>query len=199
MWWKVERQETDTQIGKGNTVLHDLYCSVITKQEFSNTTKLSILKSVFVLILTYVYESWVMTKKMSTQMQAPKMEFLQEVHGVTKGHIDARLRPGQETSLVPPYLNLSYCGIKCPALMKKLVTLLQLFGTSQYSAPRTLCPLVMPWCHTSRQSAQLWNSKCPECRTTSPNSNWENTTTLVQPCIQNAKRKTREAPIFYWI
>jgi len=35
-------------------------------------------------------------------------------------------------------------------------------------------PSLHPWCDTSRQSAQLWNSQSPECRNTSPN--WENTT-----------------------
>jgi len=48
-----------------------------------------------------------------------------------------------------------------------------------------------PWCDTSRQIAQLWNSKSPERRTTFPN--WENTTTVVRPRIQNAPRKTCEA------
>ena len=43
------------------------------------------------------------------------------------------------------------------------------------------------WCDTSRQIVQLWNSQSPEGRSTS--SNWENTTTLVRPCIQNAPQK----------
>ena len=46
-------------------------------------------------------------------------------------------------------------------------------------------------CDTSRHSAQLWNSKSPECRATS--SSREAPGTLVRPCIQNAPRKTGEA------
>jgi len=40
-----------------NAVLRELYCSVVTKRELSNSAKLSILKSVFVPILTYGHES----------------------------------------------------------------------------------------------------------------------------------------------
>ena len=43
---------------------------------------------------------------------------------MTKGRAEVRLRLGQDTSLAPPYLNLSYFEIKCPALKKKLAILL---------------------------------------------------------------------------
>jgi len=56
-------EEIDTRIGNANAVLRELYRSVVTKWELSNTTKLSVFKSVFVPILTYGHESWVMTKK----------------------------------------------------------------------------------------------------------------------------------------
>jgi len=42
----------DTLIGKANAVLHELYCSVVTKRELSKTAKLSVFKSVFFPILT---------------------------------------------------------------------------------------------------------------------------------------------------
>ena len=46
-------EEIDTRTGKANAVLCELYRSVVTKRELSNTAKLSAFKSVFVLILTY--------------------------------------------------------------------------------------------------------------------------------------------------
>ena len=46
-----------------NAVLRELYRSVVTKRELSNTAELSVFKSVFVPILTYGDESWVMTEK----------------------------------------------------------------------------------------------------------------------------------------
>jgi len=41
------REERDTRICKTNAVLRQLYRSVATKQELSNTAKLSVFKSVF--------------------------------------------------------------------------------------------------------------------------------------------------------
>jgi len=61
---------------KVNAVLREFYCSVVTKRELSNIAKLSVFKSVFVPILTYDPESWVMTERIPTQVQAPKMGFL---------------------------------------------------------------------------------------------------------------------------
>ena len=56
--------EADGWIAKDNAVFHELYRCVVTKRE-SNTVKLSVCKSVFVPILTYGLESWVMTEIMS--------------------------------------------------------------------------------------------------------------------------------------
>jgi len=99
-------EEIDTRIGKSNAVLRKLHRSVATKRELSNTAKLSVFKPVFVPILTYGHEFWVMTERILTQAQAPKMGFLRRDHGVTKGRTEVRLCPGQEISLAPPYLNL---------------------------------------------------------------------------------------------
>jgi len=57
VWRKLERQEIDTRIGKANAVLREIYRSVTTNRELSNTTKLSVFKSIFVPILTYGHES----------------------------------------------------------------------------------------------------------------------------------------------
>ena len=83
LWQKEEPQEIDTRIGKANVVLRELYCSVLTKRELSNTAKLSVFKSIFVPILSYGHESWVMTERILTRVQAPKLGFLRRVHGVT--------------------------------------------------------------------------------------------------------------------
>jgi len=56
-----QKNEVDKRISKANAVLRELQRSVVTKQELSNTAKLSVLKSVFVPILTYGHESRVMT------------------------------------------------------------------------------------------------------------------------------------------
>jgi len=69
-------EEIDTRISKANAVLLELDHSVVTTRELSNNTKLSVFKSVFVPILTYGPESWVMTERISVQVQAPELEFL---------------------------------------------------------------------------------------------------------------------------
>jgi len=89
-------EERDTRIGKANAFLRELCRSVAAKRELSNTAKLSVFKSVFVPILTHGHESWVMTKRIFTQVQAPKMGFRRRVHGVTKGRTEVRLRSGKK-------------------------------------------------------------------------------------------------------
>ena len=55
--------ELDTCIGKASAVMCQLYRSVALKQELSTKAKLSVFRSVFVPILTYGNEYWVMTRK----------------------------------------------------------------------------------------------------------------------------------------
>jgi len=110
-------------------------------------------------------ESWVKTKRKLTQVQVPEMGSLRS-HGATQGCIEVRWHPGQEASLVPPCSNLRSFGSKCTVLKKTLATLLGVFGATQWFGSRdTVPPSLRPWCDTSQQSAQLWNSQSPECRT----------------------------------
>ena len=41
-------------------------------------------KTVFVPILTYGHESWVMTERVRSEVQASEMRFLQKIEGVTQ-------------------------------------------------------------------------------------------------------------------
>ena len=65
--------EADGWIAKDNAVLHELFRSVVTKRE-SSTEKPSVFRSVFVLILAYDLESWVMTEIIS-QVQVAERDF----------------------------------------------------------------------------------------------------------------------------
>ena len=57
-----------------------------------------------------------------------------------QGHNEVRWRPGQETSLAPPFSNLRPFGSKCTVLKKVLVTLLGLFSAPRSdSTPGELC------------------------------------------------------------
>ena len=76
-------EELDTRIGKASAVMRALHYSVVMKRELSKKAKLSVFKTVFVPILTYGHESWVMTERMRSQVEASEMRFLRRIEGVT--------------------------------------------------------------------------------------------------------------------
>ena len=71
-------EELDVRTGKISAVMRVLHHSVVLKRELSKKEKLSVFKSIFVSILTYDHESWVMTEKVRLQMQASEMQYLQK-------------------------------------------------------------------------------------------------------------------------
>ena len=81
--WESQLTEGRTRrlihIWKANAVLLRLYHSVVIKRELSNTAKLSDFKSVII----YSHESWGMSEKILSQVQAAEMGLLRRVHGVT--------------------------------------------------------------------------------------------------------------------
>ena len=88
-------EEVDTRIGKANAVLRELYRSVVTKRELSNTAELSVFKSVYVPILTYGHESWLLTDKILTEVQAATWAFCEECEA-TQGRTEVRRRQGAQ-------------------------------------------------------------------------------------------------------
>ena len=77
-----QNNELDTRIEKVSAEMRQLYRSVVLKQELYTKAKLSVFRSVFVLILTYVHECWVMTERVRFRVQAVKMGFLRNVRGL---------------------------------------------------------------------------------------------------------------------
>ena len=76
-------EKLDTRIGKASSaIMRALHHLVVMKRELSKKAKLSIFKAVFVPILTYGYESWVMTEREQSQVQASEMRFLRKIEGV---------------------------------------------------------------------------------------------------------------------
>ena len=74
-----QNEELDTRIGKASAIMRALHYPIFMKQELSKKAKLSIFKRVFVLILTFGHESWVMTERVRSQLQASDITFLQRV------------------------------------------------------------------------------------------------------------------------
>ena len=76
-------EELDIRMGRASAVVRALQHSVVMKRELSKKAKLSVFKTVFVPILTYGHESWVMTERVRSQVQASEMRFLRKIKGVT--------------------------------------------------------------------------------------------------------------------
>ena len=94
-------KQLDTRVGKACAVMRALHYSVVMKQELSKKAKLSIFRAVFVPILTYGHESWVMTKRVRSQVQASKMRFLGKIEGVT---LFNKVRIAQKSLNIEPLL-----------------------------------------------------------------------------------------------
>ncbi|XP_061762964.1 retrovirus-related Pol polyprotein from type-2 retrotransposable element R2DM isoform X1 [Nerophis ophidion] len=78
---RVDR-EIDRRIGAASSVMRTLYRSVVVKKELSRKAKLSIYRSIYVPILTYGHELWVMTERIRSRVQAAEMSFLRRVAGL---------------------------------------------------------------------------------------------------------------------
>ena len=76
-------EELDVRLGKASAVMRALHHLVVLKWELSRKTKLSVFKSIFVPILSYRHESWVMTQRVRSQMQASEIRFLRKIKGFT--------------------------------------------------------------------------------------------------------------------
>ena len=76
-------EELVTRISKASPAIRALHYSVIMKRELSEQSNLAIFQTVFVPILTYGHASWVMTKRVRSQVEVSEMRFLRRIEGVT--------------------------------------------------------------------------------------------------------------------
>ena len=67
-------EELDTRIGNASALMRALHYSIAMKRELSKKAKLSIFETVFVPILTFSHDSWVMTKRVRSQVQASEIK-----------------------------------------------------------------------------------------------------------------------------
>ena len=77
-----QEEELDTRIGKASVVTRALHYSIFMKREFSTSTKFSIFKTVFVPVLNKGHESWIMTERVRSQVQAYRMKFIRRIDRV---------------------------------------------------------------------------------------------------------------------
>jgi len=75
-------EKLDTQMDKASAVMRALQYSVVMKLELLKKAKHSVFKTVFIPILTYGHESWVMTERIRSQEQDSEMRFFRKIEGV---------------------------------------------------------------------------------------------------------------------
>ena len=63
-----QNSELDIRIGKASTVMRQLHRSVVLKRELCTKAKLSIFRSVYIPILTYGHECWIMNEKVRSRV-----------------------------------------------------------------------------------------------------------------------------------
>ena len=65
------------------TEMSQLHRSMVLKRELCTRAKLSIFRSVYVLILTYGHECWILNEKVRSRVQAAETGFLRRISGLT--------------------------------------------------------------------------------------------------------------------
>ncbi|TWW59478.1 hypothetical protein D4764_06G0010080 [Takifugu flavidus] len=79
---RMER-EINRRIGAASTVMRALNRSVVVKKELSRKAKISIYRSIYIPVLTYGHQRWVMTERTRSRIQAAEMSFLRRVAGLS--------------------------------------------------------------------------------------------------------------------
>ncbi|GAB0098908.1 hypothetical protein DMENIID0001_147150 [Sergentomyia squamirostris] len=64
--------------------MRELGRSVVRKAELGRKAKMSVYQAVYVPVLTYGHDIWVMTERIRSRLQAAEMRFLRAVKGVTR-------------------------------------------------------------------------------------------------------------------
>ena len=73
----------DTHAGKTSPVMQQLCQLVVLIRELCTRAKLSVFRSIFVPILTYGHECWVMTERVRSRVQVAEMGFFQKVRSLS--------------------------------------------------------------------------------------------------------------------
>ena len=68
-------EEMDIRISKAGAVMHALHRSVVMKRKLYQKRILAVFRSIIVPTLTYGHESWEMTERMRSRVQASEIRF----------------------------------------------------------------------------------------------------------------------------
>ena len=98
--------ELDTRIGKPKAVMQQFYRSVVLKQELCTKAKLSVFRLVFVSILIYDHECWVITERVRSRVQAAEMDLLHKNRGLSLLNMVKSTNIGQSLNIEPLLLRI---------------------------------------------------------------------------------------------
>ena len=76
-------RKLDRLIGKASAVMRQLYRLIVLKRDLCTKAKLSVFRLVFLPIITYGHECWVMTERVRSRIQAAEIGFLREIRGLS--------------------------------------------------------------------------------------------------------------------
>lgn len=76
--------EIDRRVESSNRVYYAMNNGFISRREITKDTKLKVFKSIYRPILTYGCETWVLSQRMRSKLQACEMKYLRKVRGVTR-------------------------------------------------------------------------------------------------------------------
>ncbi|KAJ8935859.1 hypothetical protein NQ318_015970 [Aromia moschata] len=77
-------QEINARIQSASNMFHSMKSSFIGKKEVSIKTKMSVYNSIYVPILIFGCESWVLNQKHKSMVQSMDMKYLRKVLGITR-------------------------------------------------------------------------------------------------------------------
>lgn len=79
-----QEKEINKRIEKTIQLYHAMSKPFINKREISRETKMKVFRAIYRPVLTYGCESWVMTERQKSKLQAAEMKYIRRVRGVTK-------------------------------------------------------------------------------------------------------------------
>lgn len=76
--------EINNRIEKTNKLYYAMNKGFLSKREIGRETKMKVFKTIYRPVLTYACESWVLTTRQKSKLQATEMKYLRRVKGVTR-------------------------------------------------------------------------------------------------------------------
>ena len=105
-------KEIDRRINLASLVARELGKGIIGNLKLSKEAQISIYRSLFKSTLTYGHETWILTERIRSRVQAAEMRFLRKIVGVTRLDQIRNTRIREELNLQPLLLEIEKSQLK---------------------------------------------------------------------------------------